>query len=111
MNVTLLKGSKPLVRGNSAPRSRRGSTISARSGAEAGTPSSPTRHLDPSYPHVHESGGNGASVPVAGSSRHNKPSRQLSTDTTAGEGTPPVRPASAVNKQRFRHQDSVASNV
>ncbi|CAG7734360.1 unnamed protein product, partial [Allacma fusca] len=106
MNVSLLKGSKTLLRGNSAPRSRRGSTASGRSGIEPGTPSSPNADHGP---HIHDHG-NGNAMALAGSSSRPKPTRQMSSDT-AGDGTPMGRPGGAVNKQKFRHQDSVASNV
>ncbi len=104
MNVSLLKGSKTLIRGNSAgggQRSRRGSQVSMNSGQVEGQ--SPVNAT---------SDGNGIST--AGSSSHPhrvKPSRTLSTDTTNLEGTPTSsRPMREGGRSKFR-QDSVASNV
>lgn len=104
MNVSLLKGSKTLLRGNSAgQRSRRGSQASVASGQIEGQ--SPVNATPD---------GNGTSAAAAGSSSHPhrvKPSRTLSTDTANLEGTQAsTKPASSVNRSKFR-QDSVASNV
>ncbi|CAL8109542.1 unnamed protein product [Orchesella dallaii] len=103
MNVSLLKGSKTLLRGNSAggQRSRRGSQVSMASGQVEGQ--SPTNPMPD---------GNGMSAAAGSSHPHRvKPSRTLSTDTTNLEGTPTSsRPISSVNRNKFR-QDSVASNV
>jgi hypothetical protein len=105
MNVSLLKGSKTLLRGNSAggggQRSRRGSQASVASGQIEGTHNGGS---EGNNGHANNAGG-------ASSSREGKPRphRQLSTDTTNTDSTTP-NSSRPISKSKYR-QDSVASNV
>lgn len=100
MNVSLLKGSKTLLRGGSGPggqRSRRGSQASVNSGGDAPPDSAPPP------------------PPQAAGNKRPRPHRQPSTDTAAssgGAGGESSRPptASGTNKRSTPRQESVNSN-